>query len=114
ESQPRIRMLGTSLVQKDTLKFQLRNEIECAQPSDATAFHTDIDERVSFQVAKFLSQLVTHELKLPKETPKKEQPGVEQPGEPKKDEKINEANASQVTTKVQDKTVEFVLDLVLD
>lgn len=119
ESKSRIRHLGTALVQKDTLKFQLRNEFICAQEFDAKQFQDDINERVAFQVAKFLHQIVKHDVKLPADAVKKDPEGKEPPpppgGEPKQEEKkSDEPNSSQITVSLKDKTVEFALDLFLD
>ena len=66
EPKPRIRFLGTALVQRDTLRYQLRNELSCGQEIDAKEFQKDIVERTSPSVAKFIQQLVKHEVKLPK------------------------------------------------
>jgi len=118
EKRPRIRHLGTALVQRDTLKFQLRNDLTCAREMDAVEFKKDMTERTYHQVAKFISQLTKHEVKLAV-PPELKDPGVPPPPppegqEPKDEKKSNEPTSSQITVNQQATSVEFVLDLLLD
>ena len=76
-------------------------------------------ERTSLVVAKFIQQLVKHEVKLPTLVEKKAPavaPTPPPPGkDPVKDEKkTSDAVVSQITVKQEATSVEFVLDLVLD
>ena len=108
EQKPRIRNLGTALIQKSTLKYQYRNEIQCIQEIDAKEFELELSDRVSQQVAKFIQNLIDHEVRLPK-AEKKDTAVSNQKAEDKQD-----ALVSQITVEQKANTVEFVLDLVLD
>ncbi len=139
ERKPRIRNLGASLIQKETLKYQFRNELLCAQEIDAKEFHQEMMDRTAFQVARFIQTLTKHEVRLP--TVEKEKPvmppgpmppgprppmpmppgpmppGPMPPGPmpPQPEEKKpQEATVSRITLSQDRSTVEFVLDLVLD
>jgi uncharacterized protein (TIGR03067 family) len=126
EKKPRIRNLGTALIQKEMLKYQLRNELTCAQEGDAKDFKDEMIEHTSYQVKNFIHNLTKHEVRLP--TVEKTEPppppnpnpplfGRPQPPEQKPEEKKpQDANSSQITVNHQPgtSTVEFILDLVLD
>jgi Protein of unknown function (DUF1559) len=99
ETKPRIVTLGTSLVQRDTLKYQLRNELTCAEEVDAKEFQAQMIENTSPKFAKFVQLLMNHEIRLPT-ADKKDSPA--------------EATTSQITVNCQLNKVDFVLDLVLD
>lgn len=119
ERKPRIRFLGTALVRRDVLKYQLRNEILCAQEIDAQEFKQELMERTTFQIAKFFNQLVKHDVKTPSAVPKPDQPTPpEQPpgGDPEKknDGKKPEPIFSQMRVDQKANTIEFTLDLLLD
>jgi uncharacterized protein (TIGR03067 family) len=132
EKKPRIRNLGTALIQKDMLNYQLRNELTCAQQQDAKGFQDEMIEHTSYQVKNFIQNLTKHEVRLPtvekKEPPPPPNPnpppgpmqppfGRPQPPEQKPEEKKpQDASSSQITVNHQPgtSTVEFVLDLVLD
>ncbi len=64
ETKPRIRFLGTALVQRDTLKYRLRNEITCGEEIFAKDIATQLNERVAKSVARFIQQLTGHEVRL--------------------------------------------------
>ena len=124
EQKPRIRMLGTALLQRDPLRYQLRNEITCAQELDAKTFKQEITDRASHTIRKFLKNLVKHEVRLAAAAPETKQPGVPPvpppppPGQPPvtPDDKkpAPDVKSSQITVNQQANTVDFVLDLVLD
>ncbi len=104
EQKPRIRNLGTALIQKSTLKYQYRNEIQCVQEIDATEFELELSARISQQVAKFIQNLIDHPVQVI---------GVD-----KKEAAVssgdNDATTSQITVDKKQSTVNFNLDLVLD
>ena len=56
ERKPRIRFLGTALAQRggETLKYQLRNELTCAQEFDAREFQQEMIDRTAYQVSNFI------------------------------------------------------------
>ena len=134
ENKPRIRNLGTAFTQKETtLKYQLRNELICAQKIDAEQFQSEMMDHTAYQVAKFIQTLTRHEVKLPtveqeKPAVPKGPPGFPQPGVPyippmpggpmqpeiKVEEKKADPNFSRISLNQQSNTVEFLLDLVLD
>lgn len=110
EQKPRIRNLGAALIQKSTLKYQLRNEIQCIQEIDAKEFELELTARAAQQVAKFIQNLIEHEVRLPggekKDTAVSDQKAENQASQ--------DANQSQITVAQKLNTVDFVLDLVLD
>ena len=131
EKKPRIHNLGTALIQKEMLKYQLRNELTCVQEQDAKDFQDEMIEHTSYQVKNFIQNLTKHEVRLPtaekKEPPPPPNPNPppgplqppigRPPSEQKPDEKKpQDATSSQITVNYQPgtTTVEFVLDLVLD
>ena len=106
EGQPRLRALGTVLVQKDkdALKFQLRNRLTCALDGDAQKFHDELIEITSPKITRNIQSATGHKVQLP--TPhKKDAPPPDDKKEP---------TTSQITVNQDANSVEFVLDLVLD
>jgi len=120
EQKPRIRSLGVSLMQRETLKFQYRNEINCIQSMDAEEIRRDLTEQIASQVATFIKTITRHDVRLPTAEVKPDPggggvvPGGGFLGQPGDDKKPQEANVSQITVKKELNTVDFVLDLVLD
>lgn len=115
ERTPRIRHLGTTLLQHDAMKYQLRNEITCGQELDAEDIRKELTVRTAPAVARFIQKLTGHEVKAvspeKKEEPKTAPDQVEKQPEEKK---AMDVNASQVSVNHSQSTVEFTLDLVLD
>ena len=105
ERKPRVRYLGTGLVQHETLQYQLRNELSCTQDLDAKEFQQDLGGRVAPLIAKFIQAVVRHEVRVVA-PPAAKKEGVE-------DKKV-EVTASQIMVGQQASTVEFVLDLLFD
>ena len=116
EPRPRIRTLGTSLLQRgDAPRFQLRNELTCAQEADAKEIKQEIVESTSYSIAQFLQKLLNHEVRLP--APLKEPKlaaKTQIPDGTMAPKKPPVANASQISVDQQSSTVDFRLDLVLD
>jgi uncharacterized protein (TIGR03067 family) len=119
EPKARIRHLGTALVQRDTLKYRLRNEIICGVEDDARNVTKDLNDRVAKSVARFIQLVVGHEVRLasaatapaaPPPSPTPPPPGAAPPEE----KKTLEPTSSQITVAQQFTTVDFVLDLMLD
>jgi uncharacterized protein (TIGR03067 family) len=124
ETKPHIRYLGTALVQRDTLKYRLRNEITCGVEIDAAGITKQLNERVGKSVAGFLQQLVGHEVRLVASTaappaatldpsPQPLPPG-QSPDKKPEEKKLPEPTTSQITVAQQFTMVDFVLDLLLD
>jgi hypothetical protein len=99
EAKPRIVALGTSLLQRDTLKYQLRNELTCVDPGNAEEFQAQMIAKAAPKFAEVVQFLTNHEIRLP--TAEKKDASAE-------------ATTSQIMVNRQSNTVEFVLDLVLD
>ncbi len=131
ETKPHIHFLGTALVQRDTLKYRLRNEITCGVDTDATDIAGQLNNRVGKSVARFLQQLVGQDVRLvaatsplpvtppPNPMPAPPPPPGPQPPGPPPDKKPEEKKSaepttSQITVTQQAMQVDFVLDLLLD
>jgi uncharacterized protein (TIGR03067 family) len=117
ERKPRIRVLGTTLLQRDALRFQFRNELTCSQELDAKEFQREMRERSAHTVARFIGRLVN----LPPEreikviTEDRKPPEVDPDPEKKQEEqKPQEITSSQIEVTQASTSVEFVMDLVLD
>ncbi|GEM_PF-2441519 len=78
ERKPRIKALGTGLVQREARVFQYRTEIICVQEADAKNLRKELVEKSAPQIARSLARLLDHALDIPKgETP----PAETQPGD---------------------------------
>ncbi len=116
ESKPRIRNLGTVLIMRDTLRYQLVNEVTCAQELDAKEFEKELLERGAAQVARFIQAVTRHEVRTPR-------PPEAKPAEPMvggltavqpPEEKKSESVLSQILLAQRENVIEFQLELVLD
>lgn len=65
EPRPRLRILGTALVQK-ARNLQYRNQLVCTQEPDVKEYQRELVERVAPQVGVFLEQLLGAKIELPK------------------------------------------------
>ncbi|MBI2808370.1 MAG: hypothetical protein HYX68_25565 [Planctomycetes bacterium] len=78
EPERRIRYLGTSLIQKDTLKYTYRNEIQFHE-GFAKDYERDMKTQTAPRVIRFIQDILKHEVRLAKEEPKT-QPPIGNPG----------------------------------
>jgi len=121
ERKPRIRMLGTGLIQGEQLKYQLRNELTCAQELDAKEFHREMMDKSTPTIATFVKRWTNHEItlamppeekKLPLPDPMNPNPDpTKQQPEPKKEPEILK---SQISIAQDSTTLEFKVDLIPD
>jgi uncharacterized protein (TIGR03067 family) len=120
ERKPFIRTLGVALIQKETLKYQFRNEIICGDDIAAKEFENDLRDRISPQVVKFIYAVSKHEVTLPNATKKADPDAPPNPVPPEggaaqpEEKKPQDINSSQITVEQEYASVRFILDLMLD
>jgi hypothetical protein len=109
ERKPRIRLLGTGLIERDVSRaYQYRNEITCAQEPDAQEIHRELQEQTAYTIGRFIFKLLDHRIRLPgsKQVSK---PGAD-PKPP--DENRPDGTASSIHVTPQGTKVDFTMDLI--
>jgi hypothetical protein len=118
EAKPRIRTLGTVLVQRDRdgMKYQYFNEIACIQELDAQEINRELSERIAPSIAFFIKSAARHDVQLPaaREPMPKDSPKDGENPPPTENKSAPAATVSHFSLHQQASTVEFGLDLVLD
>jgi hypothetical protein len=126
ERTDRLEHVAMSMVMRDKTAYVFRNNLTCRSDAEARQLQRDLYEKVGPEVVHFFKKVVSHNVDLIKDEPVKPppvdpgQPGEPgrpiqpgEPGQPKVQPKKEEVNSSRIKVFLNEKNVDFTLDLVL-
>ncbi|HWY86555.1 MAG TPA: DUF1559 domain-containing protein, partial [Gemmataceae bacterium] len=124
---PRLRVLGVAIVQKDDRVLQIRNDLSCPLDNDARNLQRELAEDIAPDVARFVERLLAHKVELPKKEGLQPAPAVSPtppvapPPRPRFAKGIDLTPkekeppvVSKIVVTQNEKTVEFTLDLKVE
>jgi len=65
ERRPRLQSIGTGMVQRDSRKFQYREELVCLSEEDAKEMRKELRETQSRDIVRFVDRLLGHGIEMP-------------------------------------------------
>lgn len=98
---PRLTMLGSGLILKESQKYLYRAELECAQEKDASDLHKMANDQFAPTIALWFERMIQHKISTPQL-------------EAMMDEGVEKKEMSRWTAELRDQSVDVTLNLIFD